>query len=122
MARSVLARMWDNVLFITGAILLLLVANAAYPFQWRNGLDAVLWADIAATVGVVLFVVVRLEHDELLSHIRSTTPGRIEWNRDFMAKLGVYGLVPLIGLFATQFPNIGQTIVQWIQPVQKALP
>ena len=122
MGRSVLARMWDNVLFTTGAILLLLTANVAYPFQWRHGIDAVLWVDIAVTVGAVLFVVVRMEHDELLSNIRSTTPGRIEWNRDFMAKLAVYGLVPLVGLFATQFPNIGQTIAQWIQPVQKALP
>lgn len=114
--------MWDNVLFVTSAILLLLTANVGYPFQWRHGLNALLWADIAATVGVVLFVVIRMEHDELLSHIRSTTPGRIEWNRDFMAKIAVYGFVPLLGLFATQFPDVGQTILHWIEPVQKALP
>jgi hypothetical protein len=122
MARAVLARMWDNVLFVTSAILLLLVANVSYPFQWREGLNALLWTDIAVTVAAILFVLVRMEHNELLSNIRSTTPGRIEWDRDFFAKISVYGIVPLLGLFATQFPNVGRTIVQWVEPVQKALP
>jgi len=34
----------------------------------------------------------------------------------------VYGLIPLAGLFATQFPNFSGTVLRWIEPVQKALP
>jgi hypothetical protein len=67
-------------------------------------------------------VFVRMERDEVLSNIRSSTPGQITWDRDFMVKLVVYGLIPVAGLFAAEFPDIGGTVLSWIQPFQKALP
>jgi hypothetical protein len=122
MIRAVLARMWDNVLFVIGAILLLLVTHASYPFQMNRRLEGFLWTDVAAGVAAILFVFVKMERDEVLSNIRSTTPGQIKWDRDFIMKLLVYGLIPVAGLFATEFPDIGGTVLGWIEPVRKALP
>ena len=122
MIRAALARMWDNVLFVIGALLLLLGIHASYPFQLNRRLEGFLWTDVAVGVAVVLFVFVRMERDEVLSNIRSTTPGQIKWDRDFIVKLIVYGLIPIAGLFAAEFPDVGGTVLGWIQPLQKALP
>jgi hypothetical protein len=40
------------------------------------------------------------------------------WNGDFAAKLLV---VPLLGLFAAEFPHVGGTIVQWIDSFHEAV-
>lgn len=122
MVRAVLARMWDNVVFVIGAILLLVVTHASYPFQMNRRLEGFLWSDVAAAVAAIMFVFIRMEHDEVLSNIQSTTPGHIKWDRDFITKLLVYGLIPVAGLFATEFPDVGGTILSWIEPVRKALP
>jgi hypothetical protein len=122
MIRAALARMWDNVLFVIGALLLLLGIHASYPFQLNRRLEGFLWSDVAVGVAAVLFVFVRMERDEVLSNIRSSTPGQINWDRDFIVKLVVYGLIPVAGLFAAEFPDIGGTVLSWIQPFQKALP
>jgi membrane protease YdiL (CAAX protease family) len=122
MIRAALARMWDNVLFVIGALLLVLGIHASYPFQLNRRLEGFLWTDVAVGVAAVLFVFVRMERDEVLSNIRSSTPGQIKWDRDFIVKLIVYGLIPVAGLFAAEFPEVGGTVLGWIQPLQKALP
>ena len=122
MIRAALARMWDNVLFVIGALLLLLGIHSSYPFQLNRRLEGFLWTDVAVGVAAVLFVFVRMERDEVLSNIRSSTPGQIKWDRDFVVKLVVYGLIPVAGLFAAEFPDIGGAVLGWIQPLQKALP
>jgi hypothetical protein len=107
---------------VIGAILLLLVTHASYPFQMNRRLEGFLWSDVAAAVAAIMFVFVRMEHDEVLSNIQSTTPGHIKWDRDFITKLMVYGLIPVAGVFAAEFPDIGGTILSWLEPVRKALP
>jgi hypothetical protein len=120
--RSLLARMWNNVLFVGGAIALLALTAWGYRVQSRSIVEALVWIDALVAVAVVLFVFVRMERDEILSHMTSTTPGEITWNGDFISKVVVYGLIPLAGIFATQFPSVGTTLAQWLEPVQKALP
>jgi hypothetical protein len=58
----------------------------------------------------------------VLSRIASTTPGRITWNRETIARVVVYGLVPLMTLFAAQFPDLGATILEWLRPIQRSIP
>jgi hypothetical protein len=118
----VIARIGQNVLFIMGAVLLLLCSHVLYPFQSKQRVMAFIWTDILVGMAVVLTVLVQFERDAVVSRISSTTPGKISWDRDFVSKLVVYGLVPLLGLFATQFPEVGGTLLRWLEPVQKAIP
>jgi hypothetical protein len=120
--RDVIARLGQNVLFIMGAVLLLLCSHVLYPFQSKQRVMAFIWTDILVGMAVVLTVLVQFERDAVVSRISSTTPGKISWDRDFVSKLVVYGLVPLLGLFATQFPEVGGTLLRWLEPVQKAIP
>ena len=40
---------------------------------------------------------------------------------DFYLKMVAYGAIPLVSLLSTQFPSIGRTLLDWIQPVSQAL-
>jgi hypothetical protein len=66
-------------------------------------------------------VFVNMEQNEIIRQVRST-PGRFTWNPELLAKLVVYGFVPLLTLFAVQFPNAVQALLSLLEPVQKALP
>jgi hypothetical protein len=71
---------------------------------------------------VVLTVLFQMEKDEVLSRIASTTPGRITWNRETIVRVIVYGLVPLLTLFAAQFPELGAQVLDWLKPIQRSIP
>jgi hypothetical protein len=105
-----------------GALLLLLFSQTAYPFQIKHRLAGFVWAEIAAAMVLVFYVFVSLEQDDVVSHIQSTKAGRISWDSGFISKVVVYGVVPLLGLLASQFPDVASTIFSWIEPVQRALP
>ncbi len=120
--RDALSRLGQNVLFIMGAILLVLATHLLYPFQSQQRLMAFVWADILLAVAALLLVIVQAERNPIMSRLTSTTPGQIAWDSGFVSKLIVYGLLPLLALFAAQFPEIGSTLLQWIEPVQKAIP
>jgi hypothetical protein len=120
--RDALARIGQNVAFIMGAILLVLASHLLYPFQAQQRLMAFIWTDILVAVAAVLAVIVQIERDAIMSRLTSTTPGQIAWDSGFVSKLLVYGVVPLLALFAAQFPGIGSTVLQWIEPVQRAIP
>jgi hypothetical protein len=119
--RTATARMWQNVAFVAGTIALLIVAAASYRFQVRQWLDAFIWIDLTATVAAIWYVFVNMEQNEIIRQVRST-PGRFTWNPELLAKLVVYGFVPLLTLFAVQFPNAVQALLSLLEPVQKALP
>jgi len=120
--RAIIARLWDNVLFVVVAIVALLVAHMSYPLQGRQLIEGLIWLNIAASVSILLYVFIRMERNDLLSRMRSTTPGQISWDASFLGRMAVYALVPLLGLFAAEFPEIGATVLKWLQPVQRALP
>jgi hypothetical protein len=80
------------------------------------------WAEIAVAMVLVFYIFISLEQDDVVSHIQSTKAGKISWDTGFISKVIVYGIVPLLGLLASQFPGVASTLFQWIEPVQRALP
>jgi hypothetical protein len=64
-----------------------------------------------------------MKHDDIIGRLTAKVSGeRTTWDAEFILKLAVFGLLPLLTLFAAQFPEIGGTLVQWLAPVEKALP
>ncbi len=120
--RDTLARLGDNVLYAAAGIFLVFGSNMLFPFQARQQLLGFIWIDIGVGLAVVLTALLQVERDEVLSRIASTTPGQITWNRAMIARLAVYGLIPLLTLFAAQFPDIGATILQAVRPIEQWIP
>ena len=96
---------------------------AADPFLPRDA-GAVSWR-LAVTgsgsaeraIGVRL--VLDTQTGEVLSRLRMTTPGRIDFNWNFVRQVATYGLLPLIAIIASLFPEVGGSLFGWLEPLRK---
>ena len=50
---------------------------------------------------------------------RVTTPGRIDFTWDFVRQVATYGLLPLIAIIASLFPEVGGSLFGWVEPLRK---
>ena len=60
-----------------------------------------------------------LERDTIISRLRVTTPGRIDFNWDFLKRVGIYGVLPLLAVIGSLFPEIGDSFFGWLEPIRK---
>src|SRR5262249_14459221 len=75
------------ILFLTIAPLLMLLAVSSYPFQPQR-----LWLLLAgALVGIgtatVVWIIIQIERNEVVSHILSTTPNRLNFHWHFLGQI-----------------------------------
>jgi len=121
--RDALARLGHNLVFITGAVVLVFCSHTLFPFEARHRLQALAWIYVGLTFACLFTVLLQIKRDEILGRVAAVTPGaRTAWDANFVMRLAVFGLLPLLTLFAAQFPDVGGMLLQWLQPVQKVLP
>jgi hypothetical protein len=115
--RQLSARVVRELLFVTAGLVLVIVALSSFPIYPLQPLIGYAWgwAAIAATAGI--WVSVTMERDPILSRLTGT-PNRVTWNLAFTTKLIVYVGIPLVTLFAAQFPAAGGTLLRWLTPIQ----
>ena len=101
--------------------LFVLLAISSYPFQPAHRLLSLSWVAVLTLVALTVAVFVHMDRDEVLSWINKTPPGQVVLNREFASRLATYGLVPLEGMAAAQFPDIGRFLFFWVQPFMNAL-
>ena len=103
-------------------ILLLLFAISSYPFQPHNLL---LWFNSAIIIGFVaaaLWVFVQINRDPILSNFNGTTPGKITWDKEFILRVVLYGVIPILALLGAQFPDTVGQIISYIAPAESVHP
>jgi hypothetical protein len=105
--------------FVTAGALLMLLAVTSYPFQPQRLLTIFMWMVILTSVIGSLTVFIQAGRDEVLSRIAKTSPNRVTFDRTFMSMVVTYGLLPLLGLLATELPEI-QGLFSWMEPVLRA--
>jgi hypothetical protein len=83
----------------------MLMAITVYAFQPRGVLLVFNWLVVLSAVIVIIAASVQLERDRVLSELSGTTPGRVTWDRGFLWRIIVYGVLPILGLLGAQFPG-----------------
>jgi hypothetical protein len=117
--RDVIARIMSS---LFAAMLVLTLVASAHLFYLFQGRASLLTVDVAAITAVAVLsipVVVAMERDVILSMLRLTTPGRINFNWDFVRQVATYGLLPLIAVIASLFPEVGGSLFSWLEPLRK---
>ncbi len=122
LVRETLARVVQGLLFATVGVLLLAAFLASVPVQSRQTMVGIAWFYIAVLSAVALTVFVQADRDELLSRLTGSPAGRINWDAAFLGKLLVYVALPLLTLFASQFPELTDVLGAWLAPMQAQLP
>jgi hypothetical protein len=108
-------------LFMLLSLLLTTMLVSSYPYQPQSLLRLILLLVLAGSVGSVIAVLVQMNRDEVLSRITRTEPGRVTWNGTFIVNLFTFGLVPLLTLLSSEFPELRNALFAWLQPLVNAV-
>ncbi len=121
--RDALARLQHNLVFVIGGVLLVFCSHTLFPFQLNTFLAQLGWMYIALTFGAILVVLVQMKRSEVLRRLTAAEPGSPgRWDSAFVWRVVVFALLPLLTLFAAQFPDIGGVLLQWAGSARSALP
>jgi hypothetical protein len=91
--------------FVLAGLLLMLLAVTSYPFQPRNEFLFINWVVILAFAGTVFWIFIQMDRDTILSLLKDTQPGQVDFNRALVVKMFLYVAVPLLALLGAQFPE-----------------
>jgi hypothetical protein len=101
-------------LFITAALVLIMLALNSYPFQPKQEIEwCITGFFLSFSVGIVI-VFAQMHRNPLLSRI--TDKAAHELGLDFYVRVATFGAVPLITWLATQYPSIGNMIYGVVKP------
>jgi hypothetical protein len=65
---------------------------------------------------------VHFEKDRVLSLAWATTPGRVGWSGGLLQRLAIWIAFTLVPILAARFPELGENLSAWLEPLRKALP
>ena len=118
--REVLYRIVRMLAFAVVAQVIVLGTHVVFNSQqrqfniWRD------WAYLGIAIGVALYVFAQMDRQPVLCRVSSETD-RTRWSRDFVLKIFLYGILPLLGVFAAYFPEVGGDLFRWVQRFQGPL-
>jgi hypothetical protein len=56
-----------------------------------------------------------MEKSEVLGRIRkSEAAGKVTWNRSFIVRIAMYGILPIVSVVATQLPSVASALFGWL--------
>jgi hypothetical protein len=90
--------------------LLALIAVTTYAFEPKHFVSLGGWLALAAAVALTLWIFFQMDRNPTLSRIGGTTAGKVTLDSALVTKLVTYAGIPILGLIATQFPEVGQLL------------
>jgi hypothetical protein len=117
--RDVVARIMSALFAAMLCLTLLTASHLFYLFQGRSSLLTIDLFAVGVAAIVALRIVIGLERDTIISRLRVTTPGHIDFNWDFLKRVGIYGVLPLLAVIGSLFPEIGDSFFGWLEPIRK---
>jgi hypothetical protein len=117
--RDILARTMSPLFAAMLCLTLLAGAHLFYLFPGRSSLLTIdLFAMVVMAI-VAIPIVIGMERDAALSLLRSGTPDRIDFSWDFAKRVALYGVLPMLAVIGSLFPEIGGSFFGWLEPLRK---
>jgi hypothetical protein len=98
---------------------LLVWAITSYPFINRHSLTIGLCAILGVLAVTVISTYASINRDPILSRTINEKPDRLDL--DFVWKTASMVGIPLLGLVASQFPEVSRFLFSWIEPGMSAI-
>ena len=120
--RAVVARVVRglSLALLLGGVLFL--GHLLYTFPGRQFWLMVDLVGLSAVAAVGVYLLVALERDEILSGLWSTKPGKVGLGSGLVLRIVAYVALPLLTVFASQFPEAAGGLTSWLEPVRQMLP
>jgi hypothetical protein len=117
--RDIVARTVAALFTAMLCLTLVTAAHLLYSFNPRSALLTVDLLAVAAASLTSIWILVGMEREPVLSRLRNTTPGRVDINWPFVQRVAVYGVLPLLAVISSLFPEIGSSMFGWLEPLRK---
>jgi hypothetical protein len=120
--RYVFGTIRNSLLAFTTGILFLLAGLASFHFQPIRSVYVVLWSVIGVVALWTVAIFIQMDRNSLLSRMDNTTPGELNPIKSgFLRQVATFVLPPVVALVLTQFPQIGQPLLGWADPLIRLL-
>ena len=119
--RDILARMMSSLFAAMLCLTLLTCAHLFYVFQGRSSLLTIDLLAVAVTAIGAMWVLVGMERDAVLSRLRHSTPGQIDFSWGFVQRIAIYGVLPLVAVVGALFPEVAGPVLGWLDPLKKLI-
>jgi len=107
--------------FLFASLLILVTVGAQYPYQPHSVVSLASVLLLAFTVMSVFFVMIRMSRNVALSRISRTEPGKVTWDTTLILNLVTFGIVPLLALASSEFPQVRAFLFSWAEPLVRAV-
>jgi hypothetical protein len=94
-------------------------AHLFYVFQARWTYLVIDTLMIIVASSTAMWLLVAIERDHVISLLRNTKPGRVNFDWDFVRRLAIYGLLPLCAVLGALFPELGESLFGWLEPLRR---
>jgi hypothetical protein len=115
--RYVFAQLRSALITALGPALLLLIAVSSYSFQPKGVVTLGLLVLVVGEISIAVSAFIQMSRDTVLSLIAGNPPGEVTLDFHFLSSVVTFGVVPLVGLVATQVPTIGQLLNGVLKPL-----
>ena len=103
------------------SVLLLFLAVTAYPFQPARFLVLFLFGFVLLLAAVTIGTFLQMDRDEILSRVTRTTAGKVSWDFAFIARVFVYGVVPILGVVGASIPEVQTGLSSVIDSISRVI-
>ncbi len=116
----VTARLRSLSLHILVSVLVVVALVSSYPIAPHGLVRTLVTALVAGSVGVVLVITVEADRDDVLSRISKTDPGQVTWDFRLVGRLLLFGVVPVLSLLSSEFPELRGFLFNWMEPLLRS--
>jgi hypothetical protein len=116
--RYVFSEIRNSLLAFTVGILFLLGGLASFHFQPIRSVYVLLWSVIGVVAIWTVLIFIDMDRNTVISKIGGTTPGEVNPIKSgLFLRIGAFVVPPVAALIVTQFPQFGQPLVSWLNPL-----
>ena len=105
-------------------LMLLVIASSlvlwVYPLHPQTTQTTAYLAASLTLIGTLLYLVIAMSANPVLSVLTKTDPGHVTFNRAFVNSFLVYVALPGLAFVAAQMPEFGAQLLGWVQPLLSA--
>lgn len=105
----------ETMLFVSGGLILTLLALNSYPFQPAESLGTFTWLLLLAVVSLLGLVLLQMRRDPLLSGLAAGETGKLGWDTGLGKQAGLVIVAPLLTMLATKVPALSWLLTLWQQ-------
>ena len=117
--RDITSRIMSGIFAAMVVLGLLAAAHLLYVFQGRASLLTLDATVLGVASLVAVWTLIGMEKDAILSLIWRTTPGRVSFNWALVQRLIVFGVLPLLAVLGSMFPEVGERVVRLLDPLRR---